>query len=369
MITRFKVSNFKGFNTQFVFNLKETNSYTFNEESIKNGIVNNAVIYGANAVGKSNLGLAMFDIINHLTDKQINESRYTNYLNALNKTNEATFEYEFVFDGNDVIYKYAKVGLRTIISESFYINGKLLASIDRAVSEKAEINFKGAETLKRHIPNNNLSILKYIKNNSLLDDNNENRNLNKFFEFVDKMLHFSSLQDNMHFGKAINKTAIGDDIIKKGNVSDLESLLNLAGINCKLSVVNELGKDIIAFDFNGEKIAYYKIASSGTKSLILFYFWLQRLREYKISFLFIDEFDAFYNHKLSKLIINELKKTGVQFILTTHNTSIIANDLLRPDCYFLMNNSAIKPFSKCTSKEIRKAHNLEKMYKGNIFII
>ena len=367
MITKFKVSNFKGFNTQFVFNLKDTNSYTFNKESVKNGIVNNALIYGANAVGKSNLGLAMFDIINHLTDKQTDENRYSNYLNALNKTSEATFEYEFVFDENYVNYNYTKVNHKTIISESFSINGKLLASIDRNTSEKAEINFKGAETLKTHIPDNNLSLLKYIKNNSLLDDNNENRNFNKFFEFVDKMLFFRSLQDNMYLGIEVGSTLVDEDIIKKGNVDDLENFLNLAGINCKLSVVNESGKDIIAFDFNGEKIAYYKIASSGTISLILFYFWLQRLRENKISFLFIDEFDAFYHHELSELIISELKKIGIQFVLTTHNTSIISNDLLRPDCYFLMNNSAIKPLSKCTSKELREAHNLEKMYKAGAF--
>jgi len=367
MITRFEVSNFKGFNTQFVFNLKDTNSYTFNKESVKNGIVNNALVYGANAVGKSNLGLAMFDIINHLTDKQTNESRYSNYLNAFNKTSEAIFEYEFVFDGNYINYNYTKVNHKTIVSESFSINGKLLASIDRNVNENAEIKFKGAETLKTHIPDNNLSLLKYIKNNSLLDDNTENRIFVTFFDFVEKMLFFRSLQDNMYLGMEVGRTVIDEDIIKKDNVYDLESFLNSAGINCKLSVVNESGKDIIAFDFNGEKIAYHKIASSGTIALILFYYWLQRLRDDKISFLFIDEFDAFYHHELSELIIKELKKIGIQFVLTTHNTSIISNDLLRPDCYFLMSNSAIKPLSKCTSKELREAHNLEKMYKAGTF--
>ena len=100
----------------------------------------------------------------------------------------------------------------------------------------------------------------------------------------------------------------------------------------------------------------------------LFYFWFQRIREKsKVTFLFIDEFDAFYHHELSALIVKELKKIGVQFILTTHNTSILTNDLLRPDCYFLMKKDIIRSLSKRTSKELREAHNIEKMYKAGSF--
>ena len=83
--------------------------------------------------------------------------------------------------------------------------------------------------------------------------------------------------------------------------------------------------------------------------------------------MFIDEFDAFYHHELSRLIVEELKKLDIQFILTTHNTSIMTNVLLRPDCYFVMNKNEIKSLSKSTDKELREAHNLEKMYKAGSF--
>jgi AAA15 family ATPase/GTPase len=86
-----------------------------------------------------------------------------------------------------------------------------------------------------------------------------------------------------------------------------------------------------------------------------------------VSFLLIDEFDAFYHHELSAIIVEKLKETGVQFILTTHNTSIMTNDLLRPDCYFIMDNKQIKSFSKSNKKELREAHNIEKMYKAGLF--
>ena len=53
------------------------------------------------------------------------------------------------------------------------------------------------------------------------------------------------------------------------------------------------------------------------------------------SLAYIDEFDAFYHFELSKEVqklLNKLK--GVQIFTTTHNTDLMSNDLLRPDCFF-----------------------------------
>jgi AAA15 family ATPase/GTPase len=368
VIRKFSVTNFKGFNKTFVFDLQNTNGYAFNTESVNNGIVNNAIVYGHNGVGKSNLGFAIFDIISHLSDYNLNESAYFSYSNANNDSDIASFHYEFLFDENEVIYDYEKTDIRNIISESLSINGKLLARIDRKLNDESEVYFKGAENLKKELTNKNLSLLKYIKSNTELDKNEENETLNRFFKFVDGMLFFRSLDTNLYLGLETGSRVIQEDIIEKGNVPDLERFLNDAGIECKLKVVKESEKDIIAFDFDGKTIAFYRIASTGTVALTLFYFWLQRLRvESKVSFLLIDEFDAFYHHELSASIVRELKKTGIQFILTTHNTSIMTNDLLRPDCYFLMNKKEIKSLARSTTKELREAHNIEKMYKAGSF--
>jgi len=370
VLTKFSVSNFKGFNSEFIFDLSNTNSYAFNSESIVNGTVNNALIYGHNGVGKSNLGLALFDIIGHLSDNNINENDYKShtYLNANSNSKSARFKYEFLFEKEIVIYEYEKTDVRTAVSEKLTINGKVLANVDRRKSNKAEINLSGAETLKNELSNKNLSLLKYIRNNSILEENEENKILFKFYRFVDSMLFFRSLNTNMYIGLESGVHGIQEDIIEKGNVADLEAFLNRAGIECKLKVVKELDQERIAFDFNGKDIAFYDIASTGSQSLVLFYYWRQRLIEdQKVSFLIIDEFDAFYHHDLSALIVEELKSTGIQFILTSHNTSIITNDLLRPDCYFLMNKEVIRSLAKSTPKELREAHNIEKMYKAGSF--
>lgn len=117
MLKKFSVRNFKGFNSEFVFDLGNTNSYAFNSEAIVNGIVNNALIYGHNGVGKSNLGLALFDIIGHLTDKNINLSEYKphTYLNAINGSKTAYFQYEFLFGKDIVTYQYEKTDVRTAV--------------------------------------------------------------------------------------------------------------------------------------------------------------------------------------------------------------------------------------------------------------
>lgn len=367
MLTKFSVTNFKGFNNEFVFDLKDNNGYTFNDECIKNGVVNNALIYGHNGVGKSNLAFAIFDIIGHLTDKKTNVFDYTNYLNAENNNSTAKFRYEFLINSNSIVYEYQKSDYRTILSERFSINDVQLASINREVSDIAIINFKGAETLIPEIKNRDLSLLKYIKNNSVLDDGYERVMFFDFFQSIDSMLFFRSLDRNMFLGLESEGSQLTQYIIENKKVKDFEKFLIKAGINCKLDVIKKFDKEEMVFDFKRKKILFIENASQGTKTLTLFYFWLQRLKENKVSFLFIDEFDAFYHHDLSALLVEELKNTGVQFVLTTHNTSIITNDLLRPDCYFLMKKDSIKSLAKSTSKELREAHNIEKMYKSGIF--
>ena len=84
-------------------------------------------------------------------------------------------------------------------------------------------------------------------------------------------------------------------------------------------------------------------------------------------FIFVDEFDAFYHHNLSQQVVQEFRDLDAQAIFTTHNTSIMTNDLLRPDCYFTMNENSIKPLYQNTIKDLRKAHSLEKMYRAGAF--
>ncbi len=369
MLTRFKVTNFKNFEDTLVFDLTKINNYKFNQECVEKGNVQNALIYGHNATGKSNLGYAIFDLVTHLTSKNINEECYLNYINANSTIDTATFEYTFNFNDNSLIYSYTKKSKDILVKEKIEINGEVFAEVDRDKSSKAVINAKGAEALKNDIENSTVSIVSYINKNTFLDEIDENNKVFfEFINFVEHMLFFRSLDDgNRYMGHLAEDKEIATDIIEHGNVKKFETFLNKLGILCNLSTSKFGTKDILVFNFKEKIIPFYEIASSGTKSLSLFYFWFQRLEEEGVKLIFIDEFDAFYHFELSKNIVEILKELDIQVILTTHNTSLITNELLRPDCYFLINNHKIGSLSNLTTKELREAHNIEKMYKAGSF--
>ena len=80
MLEKFSVENFKGFKDKLTFDIGSPNNYSFNSEIIENGCVTKGIIYGINSCGKSNLGLAIFDLITHLTEKQKLLSSYDFYM-------------------------------------------------------------------------------------------------------------------------------------------------------------------------------------------------------------------------------------------------------------------------------------------------
>ena len=373
MLYKFEVSGFKSFNEIFSLNLDKVKEYNFNREAVENNILKMGIIYGVNGVGKSNLALAMFDIIFHVAPDNLgkNTSAYTsNYLNLETENKYAEFSYYFNFNGNDLVYSYRKTELKKIIQEKLCINNEQVVFINE--SKSLECTLIGSETLRKDLSETNvLSAITYINTNAALDINDEkNKAFFCFVKFVEKMLFFRSIEGNRYIGFEEEPRVIPQDIIERGNLEKFQRFLNDSGVECNLcEIEQEDGKKGIAFDFGKNKLPFWAGASTGTKALALFYFWLQRLEDIEncASLVFIDEFDSFYHHDLSELIVNRLKHIKSQVLLTTHNVSVMSNDILRPDCYFVMSNKDVLPLYAKTPKELREAHNLGKMYKAGSF--
>ena len=82
----------------------------------------------------------------------------------------------------------------------------------------------------------------------------------------------------------------------------------------------------------------------------------------------MDEFDAFYHYELSEKIVELLEKEfDCQVILTSHNTDLLSNSIMRPDCFMILSNGKLTPVCEATTREIRQGHNLEKLYKNGEF--
>ncbi len=372
MLTKFSVVNYKQFKNKITFDLLAGN-YGFNEECIKNKMVKTALIYGENASGKSNLGYAMFDLVEHLTDNSTNEQPKKYYLNADSISKKATFTFDFIFNyrskSYNITYEYSKDNSRDLLSEHFIVDKESVIHYEKGKPFFSQL--ENTEHLNKTInPEQNLSALKYIYNNSNLDSRQKYSSLfSTFMSYVNDMLWFRAVADGVSYtGYRSGTQRIETSIIENNNVEDFEKFLNDSGVKCKLSILNLETDKILVFTFGGKIIPFFSIASTGTKSLALFYYWWQQIKERKIPLLFIDEFDASYHFALSKTIVNKLKELeNTQVILTTHNTNLLNNDLIRPDCGFIINGKSIKALQHCTEKELRYAHNLEKLYKAGVF--
>lgn len=374
MLKKFTVKNFRGFENEITLDLSSNRDYTFNDTLIKNDLVNKSLIFGRNGSGKSNLGLAIFDLTWQLTEnKKINPIDVIPYINGNSKPNtSAYFKYVFQFGNDEVIYEYEKYSYLSLKYERLYLNGiKLVeANFDtNTYNVEIEQATPFMENLKKEQKNgnsirNDQSLIRLIYRNAIL---NENSPVKKLMTFVEKMLWFRSLNGNNFIGYKKDPQYLSDMIATEENLQNLQNFFNDNGLDYKLSFVTDpvSNKTNIMASFKGATFPLESISSTGTDALLLFYCWSLEFKN--ISFLYLDEFDAYYHYETAEYVLNIINKYPFQSIITTHNTSLMSNRLTRPDCAFILTNKYVKNLCNCTEKEIREAHNLEKMYKGGQF--
>lgn len=228
-------------------------------------------------------------------------------------------------------------------------------------NDKIECNIPAAKDLNFSSKAKNLSAVLFIYRTL---SGKALKHIAALVEFAQNMLWFR--------GKS-NPERIEDCIISENKVQDFESFLRAMGLDYHLSVkevpgIFEQGKPrkIIFANFGKNEASLNSALSTGTESLTFFYYWSLRFKS--LSFLFIDDFDAFYHYELSEKIIEILNSnTAFQSFVTTHNTSLMNNELSRPDCLFLIGDNKIKPLKDCTAKELREGHSLEKIYSEKGF--
>lgn len=365
MLTKFAVTNYRGFKDRIELDLSKPNGYTFNDFAVKDGLVKDLMIYGPNGSGKSNLGYAIFDIVDHLTQKNKQDAPYVNFSYAWNGK-PVLFEYGFLFSGLRVEYSYSKNSEGILVTEALTANDSLLFDRKENHIYINENLFSLQQSVKDDLLTqaNNVSLISYLRNVFPMTKEDP---INRVFDFVDNMLWFRCLQDRGYIGFEVGRTKLEEYIIDKGLVKDFAAFVQSVSGQHLVFDEPQPGEKAIYCLIDGKRIPLNLIKSTGTDSLLLLYYWLSKISS--ASFVFIDEFDAFYHYELAFEVCKRLFTLNCQVVLTTHNTALMTNELLRPDCYYLIDGKQVKPLNKCTPKELRLGHSLEKLYRGNGFVL
>lgn len=371
MLVKFTVSNYKNFREPITLNFSAARDYEFNPECVRDGLLSKVIIYGNNASGKSNLGFALFDIVGLLTDKNtiVQQNDKSSFLNADCFEKCARFEYIFKHDSHYISYKYDKSAPDVICYEELQVDDELIFSYNFETKERvlAGLDRVNAGTLNFEYYENNLPVLRYIANNT---NQAENSPIRFVMDFVAHMLWFRSLQENGYIGFTTGSESLHDWMMDNNLMEEFQEFLNkLADIEIKLGAVPTSSPNatkMLVEKHARNPLLFGGVASTGTRALELLFYWSKRFGE--VSFLFMDEFDAFYHFDLARNVIKYVVELdNVQAVFTTHNSYLASNYLLRPDCYFVLENGRLTAFADGTDRELREGHNLEKLLRNGEF--
>lgn len=363
MLKLFEVSGFKNFKDTVRLDFSDVRDYKFNTHCVSDGLIGKAIIYGKNSIGKSSFGLALFDIVSHLSSKNVTPNLYDYYLNVANLNDFAAFHYVFQFGDNILDYCYHKDENQTLIYEKLILNDKLLYEYNYQKGRGTTSGIKElAPTLNWAFQDTDC-ILKYVVNNTVLDNQHP---LRCMMRFVNNMLWFRSLDENRYIGFKSKSNDYYDFMFEEATLREFETFLHASGIEDGLTVkMNADGKKVLYFDTE-TPLPFFRVASSGTRALYTFFYWYKTAKD--VSLMFIDEFDAFYHFELAESIVSILEKMpNTQVILTSHNTNLLSNKIMRPDCYFILTKDKLTALFRATTRELREGHNLEKLYMSGEF--
>lgn len=414
MLINYSFSNFRSFKNKTSLSMVAGKQRTFNENLIrKNGlrIIPSAVIYGANASGKSNIIMSLAVMKEIILSGGINDN--SPYLYNLEiypfahcngNDTPMEFEIEFINKGYHLVYqlgifvKKFERGKRRIVHENLYVFTKPSQYI-----KIFERNLDGVKIMK---DKKALNIIKFDekllrdfekKINENLDDRElfltrafkstiSNELAEVIIDFFEEKLvvvsDFTLKKTNLIFSVkglpnkdffAWNRILDGfvknadfgpQEIVFKSNESDSEDTTDMELV----SIYECDGKKII--------IPAELMESRGTLKLIDFAIPFEGLFSAGGVFV-LDEFDAAIHPEIIKGILalfnnSDINKSGAQLIFTTHNPIYLNNRIFRRDqIRFVEKNpetyeSVIYSLADFGSEEVRNDHNyLINYFKGN----
>ena len=334
MLIEFRVKNFRSLRDEQVFSLLASNDKTLRDtHSHQTGIkaaphlLHSAVIYGANASGKSNLLRAwqgMRDVVLQLTPRQPNEPYHDVQPFRLDsQTSQQASAFEVIFLHQGVRYQYGfSMNQQAILDEYLFVYKAFKPQLwFRRNQEQFEYgsSFKGnKKTWQTSTRPDNLFLSVAVQLNSDMlrpvfdwfagDFHifNELRPLNPMFS-LQQLEQSEQAQRYCHFLQAAD--------------------ISLAGITVEKSKTGQMGIIFKHKAGNQEANFEWMDESTGTRNLIMLYGPIQDILQ-KGRVLVVDELDSSLHPHLVQELVRlfhdpQHNPHGAQLIFTTHDTSLL----------------------------------------------
>ncbi|ECR2443855.1 AAA family ATPase [Campylobacter coli] len=406
MLIEFRVENFLSVQDEQVLSMMASKDNTF-FDSHTNGdkklaLLKSSVIYGANASGKSNIikALAIMKkiVISSANGQRGDKLPIIPFLLG-NEDNKST-KFEIIFIQNDTKYQYGFIlNSEKILEEWLLVFGESNRAqkwFERIYNEKEEkynysfgAKFLGSKQLWENSTRDNalfLSVAIQLNNEQLkpvfdfflkyirvtcTDSWNDGQEVTIDILRQDKQKIISYLkradldiEDIVVEETELNKTNLMQENIpqeiKQMMQTDLEKGARLKKTDIKTIHTNQQGKQIL-FDM-------LELESQGTQKFFkLIGPWVEALEQgYTIV---VDELNTHLHPLMTKFLVNlfhneNLNKSNAQLIFTTHDTSILNQDVFRRDQIWFCEkqNKATKLYPLSDFKVRKDKTNLENDY-------
>lgn len=382
MLIDYTVSNYRSIYEEQSFNMIAVNSYkemtdtNLIEYKSNMSLLKSTAIYGPNASGKSTL-LESLDVLRHIVLNSFKfdinkELPIIPFAFGKNSKNEPTM-FEITFVEDEIKYEFELVLNRERVLEEYltaYPKGQPQAWYSRVYNEITELYeyeystlLKGKKKTWESATKKNVLFLSAAIN---LQNNEDNQLMPIYNWFKNKLTPVSidgwsneqtkelclekkskdAIVDFLQLGgidvKDINvevekKNKLLDDVEEDSEFKSIaEQLESLFEKSMSKEDLEKIKRNIkISFVHSNGMILDLKEQSDGTKKLFSFAsLWLESLKDGKV--LFCDELNDNLHPALVKLLVDlfnddVLNTNNAQLIFTTHETSILNQEVLRRD--------------------------------------
>ena len=363
-IISFKAKNFKSYKDEVEFSFRALNSDfrpgNYHEVELSNGetirLLNSAVIYGANASGKSNIIWAMFALISFIRSSRDDDPsdpiRYEPFLlSAETATSPISLNIEFVADKEIYSYNVSYTEER-FVSESLICSSRDITYFSRSYDEVSffeELSeFNGKSFLKNHLVLSKLgleanpiiqSVYSALASSQTLPVGNEisiseinNKNAKEILKNDESILS----------QRLVNLIKISDFGIENVKIieHDFSKVQFPSGIDekAKQRFINENSLEIRMYHKTldgtqqGLNIA---VESAGTQVLFGVGARVLYVLE-RGDFLAYDEMNTAMHPRVFQLLVNLFNNPvsnpkNAQLLITTHDTGLLQDNMMRAD--------------------------------------